>query len=130
MVKIKTNIHSQVAEITNSSTVIYIDASKGSIETLKKFITGILKVSGSDKTADDLFSFKLLRDYYDAETEDSVCLDPDTVTDTERYSEMSDHNDMGNSGTVIISSKSGKMEDIDVVRDIFSAFNIDGGRDG
>jgi hypothetical protein len=58
MIKIK-NIHSVVDLITNSSTTIYTQAKKGSIETVKEIINIILKTSESGQTADDLYTFDI-----------------------------------------------------------------------
>jgi hypothetical protein len=53
-------IHSFVDLITNSSTEIYIEADKGTIEAVKSLINNLLKVAKSELTADDLFTIKLL----------------------------------------------------------------------
>lgn len=51
------NIHSFVDLITNSSSEIYVYASNGTIKSVKELINNLLKGVGSDKTADDLFTF-------------------------------------------------------------------------
>jgi hypothetical protein len=53
-------IHSFVDLITNSSTEIYIEADKGTIEAVKALVNNLLKVAKSDLTADDLFTITLL----------------------------------------------------------------------
>jgi len=59
MKELRLKIHSVVDVITNSSTVIYTEASESAIETAKSIIDDILKVAGSGKTADDLFTFEV-----------------------------------------------------------------------
>jgi hypothetical protein len=76
---IKTNIHSMVDIITNSSTTIYTTTHGGTIFLLKELINEILEVAGSDKTADDLYEFKQESnedDYYDCYGEKLI---PDEV---------------------------------------------------
>jgi hypothetical protein len=51
-------IHSVVDVITNSSSVIYTEATRAAIDTAKSMINEILSIAGSDKTADDLFDFQ------------------------------------------------------------------------
>ena len=59
MIKIK----SITDVITNSSTEVYTFVDEYGKENLKKFITGILKASGSDKTCDDLFEIRYMLKY-------------------------------------------------------------------
>lgn len=49
--------------ITNSSTEVYTFVDEYGKENLKKFITGILKASGSNKTCDDLFEIRYMLKY-------------------------------------------------------------------
>jgi len=60
MKNISIPIHSIVDVITNSSTVIYIQTHDKTIEYAKALVNDILKASGSDKSADDVFTFKLV----------------------------------------------------------------------
>ena len=53
-------IHSFVDLITNSSSEIFVSADANTVKAVKKLIDNILKASGSDKTADDLFEISLL----------------------------------------------------------------------
>lgn len=53
-------VHSIVDVITNSSSVIYTEASYNAIELAKKIINSVLALGGSNKTADDLFNFKIV----------------------------------------------------------------------
>ena len=52
-------IHSQVALITNSSTVIYTHATTRTVKTAKALINAILLHAGADQTCDDLFVIEL-----------------------------------------------------------------------
>ena len=52
-------IHSFVDLITNSSSEIYIYASESTIKAVKGLINNLLSGVGSDKTADDLFTFDI-----------------------------------------------------------------------
>lgn len=49
--------------ITNSSTEIYQEATERTVKTVKEIINVILKISGSDKSCDDLFTVSI--DYQD-----------------------------------------------------------------
>jgi len=51
-------IHSIVDVITNSSSVIYTEATDNAIQIAKSIVDEILALGGSDKTADDLYDFK------------------------------------------------------------------------
>jgi len=62
MIKIK--IHSFVDVITNSSTTIYCQCTDKTIQAAKELINILLEESGSKKTADDLFEFKLVLNEY------------------------------------------------------------------
>lgn len=53
-------IHSFIDVITNSSTEIYVQASESTIKSVKELVNGLLKMGGSTKTADDLFTFELI----------------------------------------------------------------------
>lgn len=66
MESLKIKVHSVVDVITNSSTVIYTQADEGTIKSLKEMINALLKIGGSELTADDLFTFEL-----DADEEES-----------------------------------------------------------
>jgi len=52
-------IHSFSDVITNSSESIYVSANEKSIDLVKELINYFLQKAGSDKTADDLFTFEL-----------------------------------------------------------------------
>lgn len=60
MKKIIIPIHSFIDVVTNSSTSIYVGCHDNTINYAKDLINDLLKVAGSDKTADDLFVFKVL----------------------------------------------------------------------
>jgi hypothetical protein len=62
----KIRIHSFSDVITNSSEMLYIAISDKGVKSLKELINFILRKAGSDKTADDLFTFRsdIDEDYY------------------------------------------------------------------
>jgi len=62
MNNIKIKLHSMVDIITNSSTVIYCQCHDNTIETMKGIINTFLKQAGSNKTAEDLYTFKIVAD--------------------------------------------------------------------
>jgi len=62
MEKIVLKVHSFSDIITNSSSEIFINANKKTIEAVKTLINYFLEKGGSKKTADDLFVFKIVRD--------------------------------------------------------------------
>jgi len=64
---IKIPVHSLIDLITNSSTEIFVDCS-GSVQPAKDLLTEFLKVSGSDKTCDEVFEVTLEQDHYNIET--------------------------------------------------------------
>ncbi len=57
MKSLKLNIHSFIDVITNSSTETFLCAHSGSVDMTKEVIDEILRLSGCEKTADDLFEF-------------------------------------------------------------------------
>jgi hypothetical protein len=65
MESLKITLHSEVDVITNSSTTIYTQVSEGGIETVKGIINSILKIGGSELTADDLFTFEITSEQLD-----------------------------------------------------------------
>ena len=52
-------VHSFVDIITNSSSELYVTADRNTIEAMKNMVDAVLKAGGSDKSADDLFTFSL-----------------------------------------------------------------------
>lgn len=59
---IRIKIHSEVDVITNSSTTIYTQVRKGSIDTIKELVNTLLKMGGSELTADDMFTFEVVKE--------------------------------------------------------------------
>lgn len=55
-------IHSFVDLITNSSTELFISASKHTLDGVKSVINAVLTMGGSTLKADDLFEFALVED--------------------------------------------------------------------
>jgi len=64
---IRIPIHSFVDVITNSSTTIFVQVHDNTIQYAKDLINAFLEMAKSDKTADDLFEFKVVPN--------SACLD-------------------------------------------------------
>jgi hypothetical protein len=62
MEKIVLNVHSFNDLITNSSSEIFINSNKKTIEAVKTLINYFLEKGGSTKKAEDLFVFKIVRD--------------------------------------------------------------------
>lgn len=62
MKKLVISFHSVVDVITNSSTVVYTGCSDGIVESMKGIVDSILKAGGSNKTSDDLYTFKIVPD--------------------------------------------------------------------
>ena len=60
---IKFKFHSMVDVITNSSTVIF--TYQDSVKEAKDLVNEMLKISGIDKTADDVFYYGVFLDNYD-----------------------------------------------------------------
>jgi len=58
MKQIKIPFHSMIDLITNSSTEIFVN-SESSIEPAKELLAELLKMEGSEKTVDEVFTFKL-----------------------------------------------------------------------
>jgi hypothetical protein len=79
-------IQSYVDVITNSSTEVWQIASEESVRRIKEVINAILKVSGSEKTADDLFTFAL--------RSDSVMIVPKNCEDAETFMQLNLINDL------------------------------------
>lgn len=65
MKSIKIYYHSFVDLITNSSSVVYVNATESTVQAIKDVVNSILKLSNSKLTADDLFEFKIYSEKYD-----------------------------------------------------------------
>jgi len=80
------NLHSVVDLITNSSSEIFVSASKKTVTAIKDTINNILKLGGSVATCDDLFDIKLWVDgeYYDNEKDEYVSVDGEYTAEIER----------------------------------------------
>lgn len=53
-------VHSSVALITNSSTTIYSSATQNTIKQIRDFVDAVLRLAGSDKKCDELFTMTLV----------------------------------------------------------------------
>jgi hypothetical protein len=60
-------IHSLVDVITNSSSEIFVQADKSTVNTIKKLVTTLLAAAGATITADDLFTFELVSKCFDSD---------------------------------------------------------------
>lgn len=99
----KFNIHSVVDVITNSSTVIFTNATNSTIKSFKGLIDAVLKMGQSGLCADDLFIFELSKDD-DEDIELIVkCINPE------------------DSNAIIAK---------DIMETLISTYDIDGERDG
>lgn len=56
---LKLKLHSTVDIITNSSTVVYTQATESTIDTFKRLINAVISITGENYTAEDLFDFTL-----------------------------------------------------------------------
>ena len=81
--KNKINLHSIVDVITNSSTEMFMTCHSNTINNVKNLINIILKNGGSDKTADDLYDIKLIKNTYDDNDEEIQ----EEVVDYDEYEE-------------------------------------------
>ena len=57
------DIHSVLDVITNSSTSVYVGCHSNTIKFATEMINDLLKAAGSEKSADDVFEFKINVDY-------------------------------------------------------------------
>lgn len=56
-------IHSFVDLITNSSSETFVNATEKSVDTVKDLVNGMLKLSASSLTCDDLFKIEIVHKY-------------------------------------------------------------------
>jgi hypothetical protein len=86
-------IHSFVDLITNSSSEVFVAASKSTVDTVKEIVNTLLKQSNSTATCDDLFDIDFvipkgsyfINPNYDEDDEDSeeeICLKEDVYSDS------------------------------------------------
>jgi hypothetical protein len=122
MEPIRIKIHSFVDLITNSSTEIYISCHKKSVEAAKGLIDSLLQAAGSEKKADDLFEFKVMREAYDEETGDE--LQKELVTEGD-FEEIKGYHDYYNKDTLIVTPKDKTREALDMVARLKSIFCVD-----
>ena len=122
---IKIPVHSLIDLITNSSTEIFVN-SESSVKPAKELLTELLKLEGSLKTVDDVFTVSLQKDYgsyfsevlaenmeeYDEETAKKLGFNGDWRTDDEiaqKYLE---------------DIESGKIEEPDYFEDLMDSHEI------
>jgi hypothetical protein len=63
MENLKVKIHSLIDVITNSSTEMYLVMGNDAIDGMYEIINEVLKIGGSDKRAEDLFTITINRDW-------------------------------------------------------------------
>jgi hypothetical protein len=81
------NLASFVDLITNSSSEIFVSASKKTVTAIKDTINNILKLGGSVATCDDLFDIKLWVEgeyYYDNEKDEEIEVSGEYTAELER----------------------------------------------
>ena len=89
-------LHSFVDLITNSSSEIFVQADENTIKSVKKLIDNLIKASGSDKTADDLFEIDLGYEVVNNETYDTELVTKERFDEIEeKYNEREDTNEDG-----------------------------------
>ncbi len=154
MKKLSIPIHSFVDVITNSSTVIYVQVHGKTVELMKDLVNYLLQKGGSEKTADDLFDFKVVNSEEWAEEKveeimgdefsEEQC--PDLTWDERNekaeavfkerlangdYSDCEDENYNGYDRRILMMiPKDNHKEGFDVAAKFSSIFEIDGGFDG
>lgn len=126
MENITTNLHSFVDVITNSSTMVYISADKSSIDSVKNFINKILKISNSDKTADDLFEFevqydKYLKEDYEYEIKQHYS-NNDKIPTFEEWIDNREYDYY--SSTILMKPKTGDQTVIDLQNEFTNIFSV------
>lgn len=89
-------VHSIVDVITNSSTVIYTQATEATVKSFRNMINAILDIAGSEIRADDLFIFRLIPNVErvtDAMLDFSDEFDRDSVWYKDLMEKYPDYND-------------------------------------
>lgn len=153
--KIIIPIHSFIDVITNSSTSVYVGCHDNTIKFAIELIDDILRISGIDKKAEDIFEFKItvdkssesdkiyedLNEYYSDDELDGIDYDAKSkLADDIFYKmcsgEIEQHDGWGESyggfdnRNLIITSKTNNNDIIDLTSKIESIFQIDGSYDG
>lgn len=133
-------MHSFIDVITNSSTEIFVSTHGKTIEYAKELINDLLKVAGSEKTADDLFEFKIekglsMQDDVDYEVYKDEIDDDEKkwIGENDKYDEAVwteyDYNDNEVTRMVITSKDDNKLT-IDLAEKFQNIFSIDGSYNG
>ena len=115
--EIRIPIHSFIDLITNSSTEIYIGTKEKTIEYAKEMIDKFLAEAGSDKKADDLFTFE-------------QCDDVDKRDYPDDYSDDDDWYDRIPRGELVIKSKASGKVVTELVGQLRTIFSLDARYDG
>jgi len=138
----KVSIHSFIDVITNSSTEIYVRPQKNAIGAMKDLVDKLLKASGSDKSADELFEFKLIppESYKEVWMDDFMCdVNPEASekeAEAQYYKDINDSDfnideveDVYGDISILLTPKDGKEAPIDFIEEwnkVFSSEEIYG----
>ena len=76
-------LHSFSGLITNSSSETFISADQASVDAVRGIVDDILKAAGSDKKADDLFTFELGKKSRWSADADKICVTPKETANPE-----------------------------------------------
>jgi len=148
-------IHSFIDVITNSSTSVYVGCHDNTVKFAKELVDDLLKAAGSEKSADDVFTFSIQADF-DSErdkiyerldeyyTEEELegkdyrakndlakeIFDKMISGEIEKSSSWGQNYDDYDTRTLIIKSKTDDKLSIDLGSRIESIFSIEGVYDG
>ena len=153
--ELRISLHSMVDVITNSSTVIFVNTHGKTIEYAKDLINSLLSMSGSDKKADDFFTFELIPtedslervmeylleecehewdspEYRAKEKEFQKQIDDSLEDGTfdDKFGNYTANYNGWEEGELLITSKSNTGECVKLADQIQKIFSIDGERDG
>ena len=127
----KIKIHSIVDLITNSSTEIFISSHKNTKKELLALVDEILKASGSDKKAEDLFDVKITTQYTDYDKDDAkeeaveVVFDSNGKRTDVAAKEEDDYDEYGENHTVELVPKNASKATLDITQSIKNALTIE-----
>lgn len=109
MKTIKLNVHSVIDLITNSSTEMFADYSN-SIEPLKELLDEFLKLSGVNKTSDEIFEISIINSYWEENLE-YYMEDYPEISEEEAIKKVKEP-DGENPTELLISSKDSKYDSL------------------
>jgi|GEM_PF-5269719 len=138
MKTLKIAVHSLVDVITNSSTVIYVQVHDKTVKFMKEFIDYFLKKSGSKKTADQLFEFKMEMDPDLKSDRISDIMDEEDCTEARalqileeklKDGDFTDCNGYDKRQLVLV-PKDGSKDTLNATEWVQKIFEVDANRDG